>query len=100
MKFRKKLSLRQNEKEGEGIAADGGDEGGELSEDVVIFDESKDPREKVTFFNLPICQPKMAKMDDLIIEPEEMKECNQIIQSKGYDIVNLTDYRYSIEAFL
>jgi hypothetical protein len=42
----------------------------------------------------------MAKMDDLIIEPEEMKECNQIIQSKGYDIVNLTDYRYSIEAFL
>lgn len=42
----------------------------------------------------------MAVMDDLIIEPEDMNECNQIIQSKGFDIVNLTDYRYSIEAFL
>ncbi len=49
MKFRKKANKRQSaETEREGIAADSGAEGGELSEDVVIFDESKDPREKVT----------------------------------------------------
>jgi len=39
-------------------------------------------------------------MNDTIIEPEEMIECNNVVQSQGYDIVNLTDYRYSIRAVL
>ena len=39
-------------------------------------------------------------MNDTIIEPEEMIECNNVVQSQGYDIVNLTDYIYSIRAVL